>query len=238
MLRIIMGLAVIGASFWCGVNPVHAQVQFGISAGDGGNSFYLAVGDYYRVPEREVVLVRERSIPDDEIPVVFFIASRAHVSSQAVMDLRLGGASWMAVALHFGLGPEVFYVPVEGSYGPPYGRAYGYYRHHRRGQWKQIRLGDEDVVNFVNLRFMSEHYGYSPDRVIRMRSEGRNFVEINNNFREEKFGKREKPGREKGWGRDRGDRGDREGPGRGRDREKGREGREDRGNHGKHKDKD
>ena len=42
-----------------------------------------------------------------------------------------------------------------------------------------MRLGDDDVVNLVNLKFASEHYGYSPEKVIKMRSEGRNFVEIN-----------------------------------------------------------
>jgi hypothetical protein len=195
-----MGLVLFGLFLFGWANQAGAQLQFGISGGDRGvDSFYVAIGDYYRVPEREVVVVRERHIPDDEIPVVFFIASRAGVSSQTVLNMRLGGSSWMDIALHFGLGPEVFYVPVEGTYGPPYGHAYGYYRHHKRGHWKDIRLGDADVVNFVNLRFMSEHYGYSPDRVIRMRSEGRNFREINNNFHSEKFEKKGMMKEEKGF---------------------------------------
>jgi hypothetical protein len=209
---------------------VDAQVQFGISAGSGGvNSFYLAIGDYYRVPEREIVVVRERRIPDEEIPVVFFIASRAHVGSAAVMDFRLAGNSWMDVALHFGLGPDVFYVPVERDYGPPYGHAYGYYKHHKRKQWSSIRLGDGDIVNFVNLRFMSEHYGYSPDQVIRLRSEGRSFRDINEGFHKQKFEKREGFKKEKEWGREKG------GPGS-KDKGHGDHGRGKGNKHGEDKD--
>jgi hypothetical protein len=94
----------------------------------------------------------------------------------------------MDIAIHFGLEPDVFYVPVEGNYGPPYGRAYGYYKQDKR-RWKTIRLRDEEVVNFVNLRFMSEQYSSTPDAVIRMRSEGRNFRTINDHFHGEKYGK-------------------------------------------------
>jgi len=224
MRRIIIGLALGGVLLLGWIGLATAQIQFGISGGDRGvDSFYLAIGDYYRVPEREVVVVRERHIPDDEIPVVFFIASRAGVSSQTVLNMRLGGSSWMDIALHFGLGPDVFYVPVEGNYGPPYGHAYGYYRHHKRGQWKDIRLGDADVVNFVNLRFMSEHYGYSPDKVIRMRSEGRGFRDINNNFHREKFEKKDMMREEKGFGRDKEDRRDKGGGKHGKDKERGKD---------------
>ena len=38
-----------------------AAVNIGVSIGEEGlRGFYLAVGDYFRVPEREVIIVRER----------------------------------------------------------------------------------------------------------------------------------------------------------------------------------
>ena len=57
------------------------NVSTGISISNGElQSFYLAVGDYYRVPESRVVYVRDHyRIRDEELPVVFFLASRAHV---------------------------------------------------------------------------------------------------------------------------------------------------------------
>lgn len=172
-----------------------ATVNLGISIGDEGlRGFYLAVGDYYRVPEREVIIVRERHMPDEEIPVVFFIAKMARVKPATIIDLRLVGKTWMNIVLHFGLSPEIFYVPVrEGVVvGPPYGKAYGYYKKKPRKEWKAIVLGDDDVVNLVNLRFISEYYRYEPERVIRLREGGKNFIVINKEVEKEKKAGKEK----------------------------------------------
>lgn len=60
----------------------------------------------------------------------------------------------------------------------------------KKSEWKKIKLADADIINLVNLRFISNHYGYSADKVIKMRSEGRNFVVINDNIKKEKRGRR------------------------------------------------
>ena len=175
---------VIVAAFlaWILGSSSQAQIQFGVSGGDGSTHFYLSIGNYFNVPQNQVTVIREKQIPDDQITVVLFIAQRAHVAPQAVIDLRLGGSSWMDIALHFGLGPDAFYVPLQTNPGPPYGNAYGYYRHHKRKDWKRIHLEDDDIVNLVNLRFLSESNHCTPDEIIKMRAQGRNFVDINENW--------------------------------------------------------
>ena len=85
----------------------------------------------------------------------------------------------MDITLRYGLGPEIFYVPVTVTPGPPYGHAYGHFKKRSKDKWREIRLSDDDVVNFVNLRFISERNGCSPDKVVRMREKGDNFVSIN-----------------------------------------------------------
>ncbi len=55
--------------------PSFAATQWsvGVSGGDEGiRSFNLSIGDYYHVPEREVVGVHDRGIQEEELPVVFF----------------------------------------------------------------------------------------------------------------------------------------------------------------------
>ena len=42
-----------------------AQTAFSVSANIG--DFHVAVSNYYHVPEREVIVVRERRIPDEEL---------------------------------------------------------------------------------------------------------------------------------------------------------------------------
>lgn len=182
----------------------HAQVNLGVSIGEEGvRGFYLGVGEYFRVPQREVIIIRERRIPEEEIPVVFFIAQRARVEPATVVNLRLRGKSWLDITLHYGLSPEIYYVPVPVVVkGPPYGKAYGYFKNKPRKEWKTIVLSDHDVVNLVNLKFVSEHYGYPPEQVIKWRSEGKNFVVINHEIRKEKEkgrGRQKEKGRETAW---------------------------------------
>jgi hypothetical protein len=160
------------------------SVDVGLSAGPHGlNSFYLAVGEYYRVPRHEVIYVRDKGIPTNDIPVVFFLAKTAHVAPSKVMSLRLRGFSWLDITYHYGLSPAIYYVPVKEVHGPPYGKAYGYYKKKPKHKWKEIDLSDEDVMNLVNLRFMSSHYNYEPERIVKLRSQGRDFVVINDDVR-------------------------------------------------------
>jgi len=158
------------------------QVDLGISIADGRlKSFYLAVGEHYRVAPRLVVDFRTRyRLLDEELPVVFFLAARAQISPQAVIDLRLRKGTWLGIALHLGLSPEIFFVPVGlERIGPPYGNAYGYYRKFgRAGDWRKLALSDREVIDLVNLRFLSEYHGLSPDEIIGLRGRGRSFVRI------------------------------------------------------------
>lgn len=147
------------------------------------SGFYLSMGNYYQVPEREIIIIRDRGIPHYDILVVLFIARRAHVPPAVIIDLRLSGRSWNDITLHFGLSPEIYYVPVRIVPGPPYGRAYGYYRNKPKKEWRKIVLSDDDVVNLINLKFISEYHGYGTEDIIRMRSAGKDFVVIHDDIR-------------------------------------------------------
>ena len=187
-----------------------ADVDVGLSIGDDGlKSFYLAIGDHYKAPEKEIIVVRRSKIPEEEMPVVFFLARKAEVSPGLIVQLRLEGKSWWQITAHFGLNAGVYYVPVEGKPLPPYGNAYGHYKKKKKSQWGEIVLSDADIINFVNLRFISEHYGYAPEEVIKMRANGQNFVQINtqvknkkNKSKTEKYAEDQEPSKQnKGQGK-------------------------------------
>ncbi len=157
--------------------PAHGKAQTAFSVAADVGDFHLAVSNYYRVPQREVIAIRERHISDDDLPVVLFVAQRARVAPTQIIDMRLRGFSWWSISVHFSLGPDVYYVPVAVTPGPPYGRALGHYKR-PRGQWRTIILSDPDVVNLVHLRFLSEHYHVAPARVIELRGRHNGFVDV------------------------------------------------------------
>lgn len=117
---------------------------------------------------------------------MLFIAQRARVSPEVIIDMRLRNMTWMNIMLHYRLSPEILYIPVKKVHGPPYGKAYGYYKNKPRKEWKRIVLDDEDIINLVNLRFISTHHKYPPEAIIEMRSKGKEFIEINENIKKEK----------------------------------------------------
>jgi hypothetical protein len=180
---LLFGLFFIIPSF--AQTDVNAGVSFGP---EGLKSFYFSISEYYHVPEKEVVVIEERRIPEEELPVVFFIAGRAGVQPGVIVDMRLGGSSWYDISIKYGIFPDVYYVPLDIDPGPPYGRAYGYYKKKPKREWKTIRLTDDDIINLVNLRFISEHYSYKPEKVISMRRDGKHYVVINENINAEKKG--------------------------------------------------
>lgn len=193
-----------------------AQTAFSVAASVG--DFHVAVSNYYHVPQREVILVRERRIRDDELPVVFFIAQRARVAPATIVDLRLRGLSWWDISVRYGIGPEVYYVPVAVAPGPPYGKAWGHYKKKPKKQWNTIVLSDDDVVNLVHVRFLSDHYRIPPERVIEVRGRQRDIVAVNY----EVSGRGSKGHRENAQGDRDDDRDDDRGNGNGKGKGKGR----------------
>jgi len=176
---------------------LQAQVQAGaVFSGDGLRSFYFAVGNYYQVPERDVVVVQQQALPPDEIPVVFYVAQRARVAPAVVVDLRRRGESWADIAFHFRLDPDIYYFRG----GPPYGKAYG---------WKKHPPRDAEVIDAVNVHFLSDYHHVTPDAVWAERSGGRSYAAVAENFEAR---------RGKGQGRGRDDEDDDRGHGHGRGR--------------------
>ena len=154
-----------------------ADISAGLSISDGHlKSFHLAISDYFKLPEREVIAVRERKIPDEELAVIFYLSQRAGVTPQAVIELRKAGKSYLEITLLFQLSPAIYYVPIKKDPGPPFGKAYGHFKKRSKSEWKKVELDDDDIVNLVNLRFISNHCHASPDDVISLRAKSKSYV--------------------------------------------------------------
>ena len=131
-VALVLGLFVAG--------QVLADVRAGVSFDeDGLKSFVLEIGEHYKAPEKEVKLVREAKLSDDELPVAFHIARHAGVSVEKVIQFRLQKMSWMNITLQLGMNAEIFYVAFDKDPGPPYGKAWGHFKKQKRKHWHKIR---------------------------------------------------------------------------------------------------
>jgi len=173
----ISGAVLLASSAWA-APAEEVTVGGAMSARGGGHDeFHMAVCEHYRVERDVIVVIQRRGIPDDHMPVVFFMAERCRVAPHVIVDLRLAGKSWMDIALRFHLGADVFYVPVTRLHGPPYGNAFGHFKR-PRAEWAALRIPDEDVLTLVHAKFLSDRYGLSPDDVIEMRQKDDDFMAL------------------------------------------------------------
>lgn len=162
--------------------------DIGISGSDRGiTGFAFSIGDYYHVPEREVVMIGH-SIPRDELSVVYFLSRHSHRDAHYIRDLRLRGLSWWDISIRLGLDPYILYVVDSRRHsGPPYGKAYGYYE-----KGKKHRLRDHEIVELVNVRFISDYHRVNVDDVIDRRRKGERYYYIDDYYRGHKMYPRER----------------------------------------------
>ena len=159
----------------------HAGVNVNINLGGSESAkYYRSLANYHRVSEKDVYFVRKKGIPDQELPVIFYLASLAGVAPSLVADeYRRPGITLYDLTRIFGLYPDIYHYPVKTRVdGPPYGKAYGYYRNKPKKEWKNIKLGNADIINLVNLRFISESNGVDPEDIIKGRKAGKDFISI------------------------------------------------------------
>jgi len=176
IMKQLLSIAVIAGCLSVGLNG--ANYDIGISGSDRGiDGFSLSIGNYYNVPRQEIMII-ERSIPREEMSVVYYLASRSHRDPHFITDLRLRGISWWDISLRLGLDPRTLYVVESRRHsGPPYGQAYGYDKHNK------YRLRDAEIVDLVNVRFLSDYHHISADDVIDRRRRGENYNNINEYYR-------------------------------------------------------
>jgi hypothetical protein len=143
-------------------------------------------------------------MPDTDMHIALFLSQEAKVSVDMLFPWRKAGQSWLDIAVRLGLPPTVFFVevPTNVKVGPPYGKAYGHYKKHKKDKKAKIVLSDDEVRNLVHLKITSAYFGLPPSEVIKMREVGKPFKEIYAGEYKKRHGKpdkEEKGKKDKEW---------------------------------------
>lgn len=172
------------------IAPVQGAVADNLLDSPVTASFVQALSQYYGIPQREVIVVHDRGIPEEELPVVFTVARHAHVQPVEVVELRSSGLSWNDIFGRYRLSPTIFTVPgVPDDYGPPYGHAYGYWRNHPH---PTVVYSDDDYIHFGNTYFLHRYHHAPAREIIRLRQSRPNYLVINDSYWHRR-GHRERP---------------------------------------------
>jgi hypothetical protein len=135
----------------------------------------------------------------DDLAVALFIATRSGKSLDWVFSLRASGRSWWEIGVRVGIPVDAWFVPVQRDPGPPYGKAYGYWKKHQRDPRATIRLSDADARHLVAVRMIHEYYGAPVDVAMQWRASGRDLPSLVGDEYQRRHGKGgTPPGQSKG----------------------------------------
>ena len=159
-----------------------ADVSFGVNApiGDDGHLFFSISSRYFDREPRVVNDWGRRFSDPDDLAVFLYLSSRTRIAPEAIFSYRRNGLSWYDVGVRIGVPVEVWYVPVEQDPGPPYGRAYGYWRKHQRDPHYVMRLSDRECRDLVAVRMAHDYYRVSPQVAMDWRRDGHDVSEMMN----------------------------------------------------------
>lgn len=167
------GLALVPAS-------AGTDIDFGatMSMGDKTNVFVAISGRYFDTDRTVVERWRAPFGHPDDLAVGLFVSRHSGRSLDTIHEMRRSGLSWWDISLRLGISVDAWFVEARHDPGPPYGKAYGYWRKHRADRAARIVLSDDDVRNLVAARLVCDYYGLSIEAAMELRSSGRALDEI------------------------------------------------------------
>ncbi len=151
------------------------DIDFGanINVNDHTNLFLSISSRYYDRDRATVASFGARFEDPDDLSVALFINRSCGRSLDDIWVLRRQGLSWWDISLRYRVPVDVWFVPVRRDPGPPYGKAYGYWKKHRRDPHARVVLADPDIRNLVAVRMIHDYYGVPVETAMQWRASGR-----------------------------------------------------------------
>lgn len=134
----------------------------------------LAVGDYgYDRAALEPLLPKIKHVEAD-LPVMFFVSRESGRPLEAIVNQRALGLSWSSILKRHNVPMDVLFAGIDRDPGPPYGRAWGYWKKHP----STTALSDADVRGLVQVRLGSRWARVTPYQLARGQGRGESVVTV------------------------------------------------------------
>lgn len=168
-------LAALGVAMCASIVPARAGVFYDatidLGLRDDARVFLSVTNDYFAPPPAIAVdLVHRCPSPVDDYPVVLLLARASRRPPMDILRLRLEYLSWSDIMFRLNISPAVLFVGLDRNPGPPYGRAWGRWRNHPRGERLDIR--DRDVFELAKLQVAAGYHHINPYTVVTERGRG------------------------------------------------------------------
>ncbi len=173
-VSLLIGFVLVGVPAQAGVD-----IDLGASFRGGDADVYLSISSRYFDRERGTVHRFAAHLADpDDLAVLFYLSKRSGRSCDQIYGLRLQGLSWWRISTRLGLPVDVWFVEVRHDPGPPYGKAYGHWKKHKRDRHHPVVFSDADLRDLTAVRMIHEYYGVSVQVAMDWRASGNSLETI------------------------------------------------------------
>ena len=134
----------------------------------------LAVSDYGYDRATLGPLLPKIEHMESDLPVVLFVARESGRPLEAIVNQRALGLSWSSILKRHNVPTDVLFAGIDRDPGPPYGRAWGYWKRHP----STTALSDSDVRGLVQVRLGSRWARVTPYQLARGQGRGESIVSV------------------------------------------------------------
>jgi len=111
---------------------------------------------------------------DNDLPVVLFLARASDRPVDFIVDLRARGLSWSVVFTRLNVSPSLLFEGIDRDPGPPYGKAWGYWKKHPKG----YAYSDNDIAGLVKVQVGTRYARANAWDLAHQRGQGRSVAVI------------------------------------------------------------
>lgn len=159
---------------------------------DDDTEVFIGVSSrYYDHDPKQMHRWNEQCGNSDDLAVTMFMARHTGKSPAFLLTLRSNGVSWWDISVGMNVNPDVWFLPTKIRPHPPYGKAYGHWKHSKKSDQRLI-LTDADCRNLVAARMLHECYGVSVARAMEMRASGKDLQKLTASEYRNRYGKKDK----------------------------------------------
>ena len=115
----------------------------------------------------EPVLPHVRSL-DRDLPTALFLADACGKGIDVIVGMRTSGLSWSAAFEKCGVRPDILFAGLDRDPGPPYGKAWGYWKKNP----SRRQYADRDITGLAQLQIGSRLTGVPVLEVASTRGSG------------------------------------------------------------------
>jgi len=164
---------------------VDIDLRASVPIGDDSQLYFGINSQYYDRDRPDVERWGGECRDPDDLAVLLFLSRHSGRPPAQLLAWRHDGLTWWQIGLRVNVPVDSWFIDVSRDPGPPYGRAYGYWRRWHHNHRRTFVLSDREARDLVAVRMLHEYYRVDVPTAMKWRASGRDLRTLaNREYRE------------------------------------------------------